>query len=273
MIQFDFSGQTVLVVGGTSGINRGIARAFALQGARVAVVSRSESKVQDTLAELSGLGAEVAGFTADVREYAALAEGVEELVAAWGPLHLVVSGAAGNFPALASAMSPNGFASVVNIDLLGTYHVMRAVYPHLVRPGGSVINISAPQAQVPMVGQAHVCAAKAGVDMLTRTLALEWGAEGLRVNSVIPGPIAHTEGMSRLAPTPALQAAVAGTVPMQRLGETEDIANACLLLASPLANYITGAVLPVDGGWLQGGVAAMGAQMGRALTKPAASPE
>lgn len=255
MIQFDFSGQRVLVVGGTSGINRGIARAFAEHGAHVAVVSRSEEKVQDTLAELSQYGNEVAGFTADVRQYEPLAEGIKELAEAWGPLHVVVSGAAGNFPALGAQMSANAFASVVNIDLLGTYHVMRAVYPYLQRPGACVLNISAPQAQIPMLAQAHVCAAKAGVEMLTRSLACEWGPELLRVNAIVPGPIANTEGMARLAPTPQLLAACADSVPMGRLGEVEDIANACLLMASPLASFITGAIVPVDGGWLQGGAA------------------
>ena len=267
MIQFDFSGQNILVVGGTSGINRAIACAFAQQGANVAVVSRNEEKVQDTLAELAQYGTEVAGFAADVRQYEPLAEGVRELATAWGALHLVVSGAAGNFLATGAAMSPNAFASVVNIDLLGTYHVMRAVYPYLQRPGGSVITISAPQAQIPMLGQAHVCAAKAGVDMLTRTLACEWGPEGLRVNALVPGPIAGTEGMARLAPTPQMLAACARSVPIGRLGEVGDVANACLLLASPLASFITGAVLPVDGGWLQGGASAVAAEFADVLTK------
>ncbi|MEY4588633.1 MAG: hypothetical protein RL497_709, partial [Pseudomonadota bacterium] len=173
----------------------------------------------------------------------------------------------GEFPGAGGKMSPNAFASVVNIDLLGTYHVMRAVYPYLQRPGGCVLNISAPQAQVPMLAQAHVCAAKAGVEMLTRSLACEWGAEGLRVNAVVPGPIAHTEGMARLAPTPELQAACAQSVPMGRLGEVDDVANACLLLASPLASFITGVVLPVDGGWVQGGAAAVAAQFA-GFTRP-----
>ena len=117
-----------------------------------------------------------------------------------GELDILVSGAAGNFPALANDMSPNGFKSVVDIDLLGSFHVLRSAFPYLTKPGASVINISAPQAFVPMPMQSHVCAAKAGVDMLTRTLALEWGPYGIRINSISPGPIADTEGMRRLAP-------------------------------------------------------------------------
>ena len=170
---------------------------------------------------------------------------------------MLVSGAAGNFPAAAMSLSPNGFKSVVDIDLLGTFHVMRAAWPHLVKPGASVISISAPQAVVPMAMQVHVCAAKAGVDMITPTLAIEWGGEGMRINSVIPGPIDGTEGMARLAPTEAARQGVIATVPMHRMGTPQDIADACLFLASDAARYITGAVLPVDGGW-----AVAGARMG-----------
>jgi NAD(P)-dependent dehydrogenase (short-subunit alcohol dehydrogenase family) len=108
------------------------------------------------------------------------------------------------------------------------------------RKAAAVINVSAPQAFLPMALQSHVCAAKAGVDMLTRVLAIEWGPDGIRVNAVVPGPIAQTEGIARLD-TPG------------------DLASACLLLASPLAGYITGVVLPVDGGWALGGASqAMG---------------
>lgn len=257
---FNFQHKNVLVVGGTSGINRGVAEAFAKAGARVAVVSRSQEKVDDTITALKNAGAaEARGFAADVREAEAINKGVADIHDAWGKLDVVVSGAAGNFPALATGMSSNGFRSVVEIDLLGTFHVMQAVYPFLQKPGASIINISAPQAIIPMVAQSHVCAAKAGVDMITRSLCLEWGSEGVRINSVIPGPIDNTEGMKRLAPTDAMRKAVEKSVPLQRLGAAEDIANACLFLGSDLASYISGAVIPVDGGWAQGGVAVMGA--------------
>lgn len=261
MLSIDFTGKTVVVIGGTSGINRGIAEAFARYGAKVAVASRNPQKVADTVAVLQKLGAEAMGFAADVREYEDMVKGMAEVADAFGEFDVVVSGAAGNFPALAANMSPNGFKSVVDIDLLGTYHVLRAAYPHLRRPGASIINISAPQAVLGLVGQAHVCAAKAGVDMITRTLALEWGIEGVRINSVIPGPIDGTEGMRRLAPTPEIHEACRNSVPLRRMGVPEDVANACLFLASPLAAYVHGVVLPVDGGWLLGGYTAVGAAM------------
>ncbi len=264
---WDYTGHKVLVVGGTSGINRGIAESFARAGADVAVASRSQEKVDDTVSALKALGVEARGFSADVRDPEQLRSGVEELCQAWGNLSVVVSGAAGNFPALATEMSPNGFKSVVDIDLLGTFNVMQAVYPHLRKPGGSIINISAPQAQIAMPGQSHVCAAKAGVDMLTRTLALEWGAEGVRVNSVIPGPIDGTEGMRRLAPGDKERQAVKESVPLKRMGLPEDIGRACLFLASEEASFITGTVVPVDGGWALGGAAAVGAELGKMLKR------
>ena len=253
---FDCSELNVMVVGGTSGINQGVALGFAAQGAKVAVASRNQEKVDATVSELQAAGASMAlGFSADVRDYDALNSGLEAVAKVLGGFDVVISGAAGNFPALAADMSPNAFKSVVDIDLLGTYHVMRAVYPLLNKPGASVVNISAPQAQLPMIAQSHVCAAKAGVDMITRSLAVEWGAAGVRVNAVVPGPIDGTEGMARLAPTPEMRAACEQSVPLKRMGSPSDIANACLFLASPFASYITGAILPVDGGWLQGGAA------------------
>lgn len=261
MFTIDYSGQTVMVMGGTSGINRGIAELFAEAGAKVAVASRSQSKVDETVTALRSRGADALGFVADVRDYAAVEAGLQQVEKAFGPIDVLISGAAGNFPALAADMSPNGFKSVMDIDLLGTYHVMRAAYPLLRKPGAAVINISAPQAMVPMVAQAHVCAAKAGVDMITRTLALEWGPEGVRVNSVVPGPIDGTEGMQRLAPSNQQREACRQSVPLKRMGTPHDVAHACLFLASSWAGYINGAVLPVDGGWTLGGFSSLAAGM------------
>lgn len=267
-VEFNYSNKVVVVIGGTSGINRGIAEAFANAGAKVAVASRSQERVDDTVVALKKCGAaDAMGFAVDVRQADAVKQGVAAVHSAWGNFDVVVSGAAGNFPAMAMGMSSNGFRSVIEIDLLGTFHVMQAVYPFLQKPGASIINISAPQAVIPMTAQSHVCAAKAGVDMITRTLALEWGEEGVRINSIIPGPIDGTEGMRRLAPTEAIRNAVEKSVPLRRMGTPDDIANACMFLTSDLASYITGAILPVDGGWAQGGAAMMGTGMAEMLRK------
>lgn len=266
-ITIDFSGKTVVVIGGTSGINRGIAELFARHGARVAVASRSQEKVDDTVAALVALGAEAMGFAADVRDLPAVEAGLESVHDAFGDFDVLVSGAAGNFPASVNGMSANAFKSVVDIDLIGTVHVMKASFGYLKKPGASVVNISAPQAFLPMPGQAHVSAAKAGVDMITRTLAIEWGAAGVRVNSVVPGPIGGTEGMKRLAPTEEAIGKVAASVPLKRLGTPDDIGHACAFLASDMGAYVSGAVIPVDGGWAQSGCGGMGMFLGKLVAQ------
>ena len=216
----------------------------------------SQEKVDAAVAELASLGAEATGYALDVRDSDAVQAALADHAANSGDLDVLVSGAAGNFPALANDMSPNGFRSVVDIDLLGSFHVLRAAFPYLKKPGASVINISAPQAFVAMPMQSHVCAAKAGVDMLTRTLALEWGPYGIRINSIAPGPIADTEGMRRLAPNEAIANQYKKSVPLGRFGSAEEIGNAAMFLSSSAAEYVSGVVLPVDGGWSVAGASA-----------------
>ncbi len=252
-VSFDFTGQNVLVIGGTSGINLGIALAFSSRGAQLGVAGRKQEKIDAALQQLATETRSAVGYSLDVRDPQAVAAAIDNFAGRFGPIDVLVSGAAGNFPASAAELSPNGFKSVVDIDLLGTFHVMRAAYPHLARPGACVINISAPQAFIPSPMQVHVCAAKAGVDMVTRTLAMEWGPEGVRVNSVTPGPIDGTEGMRRLAPTEAMRQKVVGSVPLRRMGTPDDVAQACLFLASDAGRYVSGTILPVDGAWSTGG--------------------
>ncbi|WP_149359164.1 SDR family oxidoreductase [Lolliginicoccus suaedae] len=264
----DLRGKVVFVAGGTSGINLGIAEDFARAGANVAVQSRSQDKVDSTVADLKEFGVAAFGAAADVRDYAATEEALATAADALGPIDVLISGAAGNFPVSALNMSANAFKSVVDIDLLGTFNVLRAGFQFLRRPGACVINISAPQSELPTITQAHVCAAKAGVDMLTRTLALEWGPSGVRVNAVIPGPIDGTEGMSRLAPTDEARELVTSSVPLRRYGTPRDVANVCRFLASPLADYVTGVVLPADGGWVLGGASQTMGVIGAPLMEP-----
>lgn len=265
-ISLDFSGRTVVVIGGTSGINRGIAESFARAGARVAVASRSQDKVDDTVAALQSAGAEQAmGVAFDVRDPAAVEAGLTKMHTAFGDFDILISGAAGNFPAFAAEMSVNAFKTVVDIDLMGTVHVMKAAYPLLKRPGASIINISAPQAFLPYEGQSHVSAAKAGVDMITRSLALEWSPEGIRINSVVPGYIENTEGARRLAPNDRAMEMIRKTIPQGRWGTTDDVANACLFLGSDLAGYISGQVISVDGALYQRGSGMLGQMLGDML--------
>lgn len=277
-VTFDFAGKAVFVVGGTSGINLGIAKAFARWGSRVAVASRNQEKVDAAVAELKKLGPDAFGVSFDVREYDRVKAGFTAVFDFFGaPIDILVSGAAGNIPARVLALSPNALKSMVSIDLIGTYNVMHACHEFLKKPGASVINISAPQAFSPMTHQSAVCAAKAGVDMVTKTLAIEWGRDGIRVNSISPGPIQGTEGFDRLAPTPELKDMAAKSVPLGRVGNPDDIAMAAAYLSSEMGSYVTGAVLPVDGGWGVSGHAASDMnRMGKVidqLQRDAKSPE
>jgi NAD(P)-dependent dehydrogenase (short-subunit alcohol dehydrogenase family) len=182
-----------------------------------------------------------------VRSFSAIEERVKTLVGEFGQLDIVINGAAGNFPVPAAALSSNGFKSVVDIDLLGTFNVCRAAFEHLSKRGGTIVSITATQAFVPTVLQAHVGAAKAGIEMLTKDLALEWGQFGIRVNTIAPGPVEGTEGMARLAPGPQKDE-LKKQVPIGRYATIEEIAYAVLFMVSPAAAYMTGAMLLIDGG-------------------------
>ena len=243
-------GYSTFIAGGTSGINLGIAKLFGQLGAHVCVMSRSEDKVAAAVSEIEALNGsiKVAGFAADVRDYEAVSAALKAGSEAHGKFDIVVSGAAGNFMAPAAAMSANAFKTVIDIDLLGTFNVLRAAFEVSKQPGASFINISAPQGAQPFFGQAHVCAAKAGIDMLTKCLATEWGMAGVRVNAIVPGPIDGTEGMARLAPTPEARKFVELSVPMRRYGTTDEIGNMAVYLGSEAAAYVTGCIHYCDGG-------------------------
>jgi NAD(P)-dependent dehydrogenase (short-subunit alcohol dehydrogenase family) len=236
-------GKVAFVAGGTSGINLGIAKRFAELGAKVAVCGRDPEKA----ARAAGaIGPDALGLSADVRDFGAIRAALEQTAGDFGPLDIVIAGAAGNFLAPALGMSANAFKTVVDIDLLGTFNTLRACHDLLNRPGASLIAITAGQADQAMALQIHACAAKAGVNQVVRTLAIEWGPD-VRVNGISPGPIAGTEGMERLSP-PGMREASEARIPLKRWGEIEEIADAAAFLCSPAATYITGTILDVDGG-------------------------
>jgi peroxisomal 2,4-dienoyl-CoA reductase len=162
-------------------------------------------------------------------------------------LDVVINNAAGNFPAPMSGISYNGFKAVVDIDLLGTYNVSKAAFEAwLGEHGGNIVNITAPFQHVGPSLQAHVAAAKSGVDSLTRTCAVEWGPRGVRVNAVAPGAIANTEGLSRFESVS--EGDSSDRCPLRRVGTAQDIADTVLFLASEASTYVTGQVICVDGG-------------------------
>jgi NAD(P)-dependent dehydrogenase (short-subunit alcohol dehydrogenase family) len=242
------AGKVAFVTGGGSGICLRIAERFAEQGAQVALVGRTQEKLDRAAAGIRQAGGEAAGFAADVRDYQALSGTLRKTRERYGEIDILVCGAAGNFPAPALAMSANGFKAVIDIDLLGTFNTCRAAYEHLRKPGASVVAISATHAFRPIPLQAHVCAGKAGVDILIKTLAVEWGSTGVRLNIVSPGPVDDTEGMRRLAPTEEIRGRIAGSIPLRRFATKDEIADLVLFLSTDGAAYITGGVFVCDGG-------------------------
>lgn len=250
MTDSGLSGRTAFVAGGTSGINLTIATRLASEGMKVAVLSRSEDKVADAVKELQAIQPECVGYSADVRDFDAVQTAIAAAAEQLGPFDVLVSGAAGNFFATAKDMSSNAFRAVIDIDLIGTFHVCKIAHEYMKKPGGSIINISAPQAFVAYPFQSHVNSAKAGVEMFTKTIALEWGRDGLRSNTIVPGPILDTGGMERLSPSKEAQEKAGKRMPLGRLGTKDDVANAAVFLASDLSSYITGSTIPVDGGMM-----------------------
>lgn len=242
------AGKTAFVAGASSGINLRIAQRFAEAGAKVMVISRNEDKIAAAAKTITDAGHDAIGMACDVRDYGKVAEALAHCHDRYGEIDIVLSGAAGNFLSPALGMSANAFKTVVDIDLLGTFHVLHASYPHLRKPGASLISITAGQAVKPMMYQIHACAAKAGVNQVTKCLALEWGPAGVRVNAVSPGPIGDTEGMSRLAPNEDYVKSSKARIALRDWGSKDDIADACLWLASDAARYVTGAIINVDGG-------------------------
>jgi peroxisomal 2,4-dienoyl-CoA reductase len=261
--------RVAFVTGGGTGITGGVARALAEAGANVALVSRSlehlepaAKAINDARAvRVGGKGAEkenasigeAFAVAADVRKPEEVEQAIAATVERFGKIDIVVNGAAGNFLCAAEELSPNGFGTVVDIDLKGTFNVCRAAFAELKKNRGQILNISATLHYLGTPMQLHVSAAKAGVDALTTNLAVEWGPYGIRVNAIAPGPIGDTEGMKRLVPEP-IKEKLKKRIPLGRFGLIKDIENAAVFLCSDAASYINGAVVVVDGGhWLAAG--------------------
>lgn len=245
------NGHVALVTGGGTGITGGVARALAEAGANVALVSRSMEHLEPAATAINEKQAgEAFAVAADVRDPDQVSAAIAATVDRFGKIDIVVNGAAGNFLCKPEELSPNGFGTVVDIDLKGTFNVCRAAFEQLKQHGGQILNISATLHYLGTPMQLHVSAAKAGVDALTRNLAAEWGRHGIRVNAIAPGPIEDTEGMKRLVPEP-IKEKLRNRVPLGRLGRIHDIETAAVFLCSDAASYINGAILVVDGGhWL-----------------------
>jgi NAD(P)-dependent dehydrogenase (short-subunit alcohol dehydrogenase family) len=252
--QDTLEGRAALITGGGSGLGLEIATAYAKLGAAVMLVGRSEDRVQSAAEAITRSGGKAAALKCDVRNYDEVKAAVEATVARFGSLDVLVNNAAGNFVCPSAELSPNGFRTVIDIDLNGTFHGCHAAYPHLKasRHGGSIISIITMLGVTGWPGAVHAAAAKGGILSLSRTLAVEWGGDGIRVNTISPGPIGDTEGVQRMYIAAGKGELEAKKTALGRFGARADIAHAAVYLASDLAGYVTGENLIVDGGrWLK----------------------
>jgi peroxisomal 2,4-dienoyl-CoA reductase len=244
------AGKKVFVTGGGTGINKEIVLAFMQHGADAAIMGRRIQKLEEAKTELEAkTGRTCHVYRGDVRNVEQVKAAVDAAVTAMGQIDVLVNGAAGNFPATLDSLSYNAFKTVIEIDLLGTFNVIKAVYERTMKhTGGNIINISMTLHYTGTIGQAHAGAAKAGIDALTKVFANELGPKNIRVNGIAPGPIADTVGMDKLSSGKSAEA-LSELVPLGRYGTKAEIAQAALYLYA--ADYVTGHTLVVDGGqWM-----------------------
>ncbi|HKW48591.1 MAG TPA: SDR family oxidoreductase [Gemmatimonadaceae bacterium] len=262
-----FDGQVALITGGATGIGYGIAELLGTLGAHVVLASRKQEHLDAAAATLEKNGVRVSTTTVDVRDADRVKAMVEEVKGKAGRIDILVNNAAGNFYAPSASLTPNAWKAVVEIDLNGTFFCSQAVFPVMKEQGGGrILSISMTLHYRGWPLMAHATAAKAGIDALTRTLALEWARHGIRVNAVAPGPI-PTEGVRKAFTPPgsgdvpdvfaverAMDDYAKKSIPLRRFGTPNDIANAIAFLASPAGDWITGSIFVVDGGeWLARG--------------------
>jgi NAD(P)-dependent dehydrogenase (short-subunit alcohol dehydrogenase family) len=234
---------TAVVTGGGSGIGAACAARLAEAGNMVVLVGRRPEPLADMAGRIGDAGGVAHAFPADIRDWDRLGE-LREAIDGWsGRVDVLVNAAGGQFHAPAERLTPNAWRAVVDTNLTGTFFVCRRLYPLLARAGGAIVNVVASVWQRPFPGMAHSGAARAGVVALTRTLALEWAAKGVRVNALSPG----------FTDTPAFRSQVgdlsgpAARVPLRRVASADEVADAAVFLAR--STYMTGEVLTVDGGF------------------------
>jgi NAD(P)-dependent dehydrogenase (short-subunit alcohol dehydrogenase family) len=255
------AGRSILVTGGGSGLGLAMAKAFLSYGANVTIAGRSDDRLKNALDEIrgekreTGPSGEVDSFTSDVREPDRVQALVAHAVERFGKVDGLVNNAAGNFLATSEDLTPNGFDTVVRTVLHGSVHCTLEVGRHLLarKAPGAILSIVTTYAWTGTAFALPSACAKAGVLAMTRSLAVEWGHAGIRLNAIAPGPIPTEGAFSRLMPNEEAQKAALGRIPLRRFGEPSEIANLATFLLSDLCPYQTGDCVTMDGGeWLAG---------------------
>lgn len=248
----EFADKVIVVTGGGSGIGRAVAQRYGAGSGTVIVLGRRQEPLDETVALITADGGRAEAVTCDVRDAVAVDQVIDAVVERHGRLDALVNNAAGNFVVPAEELSPNGWRAVVDIVLNGTFFCTRAAARHMLPAGaGAIVNVIASYAWHGHPGTVHSAAAKGGVVAMTRTLAVEWGDRGVRINCIAPGPT-ETEGAgAALWPTDEARSAVLASVPAGRFTTPTEVAESAAFLLSDRAAYVTGDVLVTDGGqWL-----------------------
>jgi 3-oxoacyl-[acyl-carrier protein] reductase len=247
MLSIDLSGKNAIVTGGTRGIGRAIVETLAKSGARVAFTFRSSVDEAEALkAELEANGTEVLSIQGDAADISAAEDAVKQVIDAWGSVDIIVNNAGITKDGLMLRMSEDDWDAVINTNLKSVFNFSKAAYrPMMKQRAGKIINLSSVVGTTGNPGQTNYAASKAGIVGFSKSLAKELAARGVTVNVVAPGFVA-TDMTASLSD--AAKEAMLGAVPMGRPAEPQEIADAVLFLASPLADYITGQVLHVNGG-------------------------
>ncbi|KYD29761.1 2,4-dienoyl-CoA reductase [Geobacillus sp. NFOSA3] len=248
------NGKVIIITGGSSGMGKYMAKRFVAEGANVVITGRRLEALEEAKKEIESPNGKVLPIQMDVRDPELVAEMVKRTDAEFGKIDALINNAAGNFICPAEKLSINGWNSVINIVLNGTFYCSREVGNYWINNGqkGSIINIVATYAWRAGAGVIHSACAKAGVLAMTRTLAVEWGRKyGFRVNAIAPGPIERTGGAERLWESEEAERRTIESVPLGRLGTPEEIAALAAFLLSDDAAYINGECITMDGGqWL-----------------------
>lgn len=243
-------GKNILITGGGSGLGLAMAKSMAEVGANIAICGRNEEKLQKAAEEIRSHGTEVKTFVADVRDYEKVGEMMQLLTDQWGLLNGLVNNAAGNFVCASEDLTPNGFKTVVDIVLHGTFNCTQQLGKRWIdaKQSGTILNIVTTYTETGCAFVLPSACAKAGVYAMTNTLAYEWGNYGIRVNSIAPGPFPTEGAWSRLMPGNDFEQLMVGGHPMGRVGKHEELANLAVFLLSDLSSYINGECVNIDGG-------------------------
>lgn len=246
-----YEGKVIIITGGSSGMGKYMAMKFAKEGANVVITGRDEERLNAAREEIGENGHV---FQMDVRNVESVQALVEFADKKFGRIDGLVNNAAGNFVVQAEKLTPNGWNSVIDIVLNGTFYCSSAVGKYWIenKQQGAILNMLATYAWDAGAGVVHSAAAKAGVMSLTRTLAVEWGTQyGIRVNGIAPGPIERTGGSEKLWTSEEAAERTLNSIPLGRLGKPEEIAELAAFIMSDKASYMNGEIVTLDGGqWL-----------------------